>query len=77
MAHIFHREIRNERDPNREEGHDHKANYRKNGYEQIHGSPPGRLAGLMSLYTQARHGPLGKHNKIKHPSGGVRTLVRE
>jgi hypothetical protein len=40
MPHIFHGEIGNERDPNRKEGHNHKANQRKNGYEQVHGSPP-------------------------------------
>jgi len=40
MPHIFHGEIANERDPNREEGHNHKANRRNNEYGQVHGSPP-------------------------------------
>jgi hypothetical protein len=40
VTQVFQREISDERDPNREEGHDHKANYRKNGYEHVHGSPP-------------------------------------
>jgi hypothetical protein len=40
VTQVFQREIGNERDPNREEGHNHKANQRKNGYEQVHGSPP-------------------------------------
>ena len=63
MPHIFHREIGNERDPNREEGHNHKANQRKNGYEQVHGSPPGRLAWLTSVFHGACQGPLANTTK--------------
>jgi hypothetical protein len=48
MPHSFHREISNKCDPNREERHDHKANHRKNGYEQIHDSPP-RTPGLANV----------------------------
>jgi len=56
MAHIFHGEIDNERDPNRKEGHDHKANQRKNGYEQVHGSPPDAWLGRRPCFLMHAKG---------------------
>jgi hypothetical protein len=70
VTQVLQREISNECDPNREEGRNHKANERKNGCKQVHGSP--RTPSWAGVGIEARHGPIDKHHQIKHLQAGVR-----